>query len=185
MKNIILVISLIMLTVTVQAQRRLPGQQGLQATIGKVDGLSGKSIHAGASLSKFTKNKHRWSYGVEFLCKKSQYNAQYIPVEQFTGEAGYYRTFLSDGGKTFFLSLGISGMAGYEAVNKDKSLLNDGSAVMSKSGFLIGGALSFEMEAYIIDHIILVAGFRQRFLPTSNVNRFHNQLGIGIKFIIN
>jgi hypothetical protein len=173
------------MTLTAQAQRRLHGQQGLQMTIGKVDGFSKNSIHTGVALSRFTKNSHQWTFGAEYLRKKLPYEKQLVPVEQFTVEGGYYRTVLSDFTKTFFVSAGISGMAGYELVNRDKPLLHDGSTVVSKSKFLFGGAISFEIETYLSDGIVLLTGFRQRILPGSTVNKFHNQLSIGLKFIIN
>jgi len=185
MKRIFIIISVIMLTVPVQAQRRLPGQQGLQATIGKVDGFTKNSIHAGVALSRFTKNSHRWKFGAEYLCKKLEYRENLIPIGQFTAEGGYYRTALADRRKNFFFTAGISGLAGYELVNRDRPLLFDGSTILSESKFLFGGAFSFEIEAYTVDRIILLAGFRQRILPTSSINTFHNQLYLGIKFIIN
>ena len=185
MRNVIFTVILLMLTVSAQAQRRLHGQQGLQATIGKVDGLTKNSLHAGVALSQFTKNSHQWTFGVEYLHKKLPYIAQWVPIEQFTGEAGYYRTFLSDRSKTFFFTAGISGLAGYELVNRDKPLLYDGSTLISRSKFLFGGAFSFEIETHITDGIILLTGFRQRVLPSSSVNKFHCQLSAGIKFIIN
>ena len=185
MRSVIFSIIFLMLTVSVQAQRRLHGQQGLQATVGAVDGFKGKSIHVGAALSQFTKKGHQWRFGAEYLCKRHRYGTQMIPVEQFTGEGGYYLTFLSDGSKTFFFSVGLSGMAGYELVNRDKSLLYDGSIILSKNRFLFGGAVSFEIETYIVDRMVLLTGFRQRVLPASTVNRFHYQLSVGVKFIIN
>jgi len=185
MKSIFFVISVLMLTVSVQAQRRLPGQQGLQATIGKVDHFDKSSVHVGATLSQFTRNSHQWKFGTEYLRKNFCYRIQSIPVEQFTAEGGYYRTVLSDGSKTFFFTAGVSGMAGYELVNRDRSLLYDGSTLISKSKFLFGGAISFEAETYIFDQIVLLTGFRQRILPGSSVNAFRSQFYAGIKFIIN
>ena len=187
MKRVLFVISIFMLTITVsvQAQRRLPGQQGFQATVGKVDKFDKTSIHAGAKLSQFTKNSHQWTFGAEYLRKNFHYRLQSIPVEQFTAEGGYYRTVLSDGGKTFFFTAGISGMAGYELVNRDRNLLYDGSTLLSKSKFLFGGAISFEVETYVFDQFILLTGFRQRILPGSSVNTFRSQFYLGIKLIIN
>jgi len=49
---------LVTLTVTVQAQRRLHGQQGFQATVDKVDGFKTNSLQAGATFSQFTKTVH-------------------------------------------------------------------------------------------------------------------------------
>jgi hypothetical protein len=185
MKRIIFVIILVLLTVTAQAQRRLPGQRGLQVTSGTVNGFEKNTFHCGAALTQFTKNKNRWTFGAEYLLKKQRYREQVIPVEQFTGEGGFYYTFLTAGGKTFFFTAGASGMMGYESVNRNEFLLYDGSTLLSQSKFLIGGALSFEIETYIFDRVILLTGVRQRILPTSTVNRFNTQLGVGIKFIIN
>ena len=185
MRTIILVVSMLALTLSVQAQRRLHGQQGLQATIGKVDKFGKSGLHAGFALSRFTKNSHQWKFGAEYLRKKLEYRLQSVPVEQFTVEGGYYRTVLSDFSKTFFFSAGLSGMAGYELVNRNRSVLYDGSTLLSKSKFLMGGAFSFEIETYIVDQIILLMGFRGRILPTSSVNGFHSQFYAGIKFIIN
>jgi hypothetical protein len=185
MKNTILVILFIALATPLQAQRRLHGQQGLQATVGKADGLRNNSLNVGGAFSQFTKNGHQWKFGAEYLCKKIQYGAQSLPIEQFTADGGYYRTLLSDGGKNFFFTAGISAMAGYELVNRDVPLLYNGATIVSKSKFLFGGAISFEIETYIIDQIILLTGFRQRILPSSTVNSFRSQFYLGIKFIIN
>ena len=176
---------MLMLTVSAQAQRRLHGQQGLQATAGWVDGFTKNSLHTSAAWSQFTKNSHQWTFGAEYLRKKNRYREQLVPVEQFTGGAGYYRTLFSDFSKTFFFSAGLSGMVGYELVNRDKPLLYDGSTILSQSKFLFGGAFSLEIETHITDGIILLTGFRQRVLPGSSVNKFHNQLSLGVKFIIN
>ena len=185
MKHTILVIIFIMLAVSAQAQRRLHGQQGLQATIGKVDRFRNNSLQAGATFSQFTERSHQWKFGADYLRKKICYRVQPIPVEQITVDGGYYRTLLSDGSKTFYFSAGVSGMAGYELVNRDRSLLYDGSAILSKSKFLFGGAISFEVETYIFDQIILLTGFRERILPGSTINKFHSQFYAGVKFIIN
>ena len=184
-KSIVLIISFLLLTLSGQAQRRLPGQQSLQATIGTVNGLGNNTLHCGFAFSQFNKNQNRWTFGAEYLLKKLEYRIQTISIEQFTGEGGYFYTFLSDGSKTFFFTAGVSGMAGYEQVNRGKSILYDGSTLLSKSKFLFGGAFSFEVEAYVIDRVILLANFRQRILPASTVNRFNSQFGMGIKFIIN
>jgi len=185
MRYAIFLVFLLILSLSVQAQRRLHAQQGLQATIGKVDGWRKHTIHTGLVMSQFTKNGHQWKFGAEYLRKKYLYGEQFIPLEEITGEAGYYRTVLSDRSKTFFISAGLSGMAGYELVNRDNTLLDDGSTLVSQSKFIYGGAISFEIETYLTDGIILLTGFRQRILPSSTVNKFHNQLSIGVKFIIN
>ena len=92
--------------------------KGLQVTGGMADGVHWNSksdfaYYFGAAMSAYTKNGNRWVVGGEYLEKHYPYKDLQIPVSQFTGEGGYYMNFLSDRKKTFFLSLGLSALAGY------------------------------------------------------------------------
>ena len=127
------------------AQRYLPGMKGLQVTVGMADGVHWNdntdfAYHIGAAYSVYTKNANRWVIGGEYLHKKYDYKDMCIPVEQFTAEGGYYLKFLSDRRKTFFLSLGLSALAGYETSNRSEKLLPDGSTLLDKDCFVYGGA---------------------------------------------
>jgi hypothetical protein len=174
-----------------QAQRCLAGQYGLQFTAGTVNGvnLNAKSrdfaFHAGTAFSAYTKNGNRWIFAGEFLEKRFAYKDLSIPQTQFTLEGGYYIKFLSDGGKTVFFSLGVSALAGYETVNRNKKRLFDGATVRNKDGFLYGGALTLETEIYLTDRLVLLAEIRERALGGSSVGLFNAQLGLGLKLIIN
>ena len=172
------------------AQRYLPGMKSLQVTAGMADGVHWNSnsdfaYHIGAAYSVYTKNANRWVIGGEYLHKKYDYKDMRIPVEQFTAEGGYYLKFLSDRRKTFFLSLGLSALAGYEVSNKSEKLLPDGSTLLDKDCFIYGGALTLELEAYLTDRVALLLNVRERALFGSDIGKFHTQAGIGIKFIIN
>ena len=108
-----------------------------------------------------------------------------IPVQQFTTEGGYYLNFLSDRRKTFFLSAGLSALAGYETSNRSNKLLPDGSTLLNKDAFVYGGALTLELETYLTDRWVLLLNVRERALFGSSIGKFHTQVGIGMKFIIN
>jgi len=173
-----------------QAQRYLPGMKGIQATAGAVDGFKlsrqhGQAFVFGAAMATYTKNGNRWVFGAEYLQKNHRYEEMYIPVSQFTGEAGHYFKFLSDNSKTFFLSLGASLMGGYETINWGKEILPDGATLTGKDNFLYGGAVTLEAETYLTGRLVLLVGARQRYLPSSAVSDFHFQLSVGVKIIIN
>lgn len=173
-----------------RAQRYLPGMKGLQVTSGAVDGFKlskqdGQAFCFGAAMATYTGNGNRWVLGAEYLQKSHRYGDMYIPVSQFTGEAGHYFKFLSDTSKTFFLSLGVSLLGGYETVNWGKELLKDGTTLQNKDNFLYGGAITLESEIYLTDRLVLLVGVRERLLPSSSVGSFHFQLIAGVKFIIN
>ena len=157
------------------AQRYLPGMKALQVTAGMADGVHWNSdtdfaCHFGAAYSVYTKNANRWVIGGEYLHKKYDYKDMRIPVEQFTAEGGYYLKFLSDRRKTFFLSLGLSALAGYETSNRGDKLLP---------------ALTLELETYLTDRVVLLVNARERMLFGSDIGKFHTQVGMGLKFIIN
>ncbi len=113
------------------------------------------------------------------------YKELQLPVSQFTGEGGYYLNFLSDRKKIFFLSLGLSALAGYETSNWGDKLLPDGSTLTNKDGFVYGGALTLEQEGYITDRMVLLINARERCPFGSSVGKFHTQFGVGLKFMFN
>lgn len=191
MKQILLLLTLSLVLIgQAQAQRYLPGQKGVQVTGGFVDGFKlrnqdGQAFFGGIALSSYTKSGNRWVFGAEYLQKKHVYKNILIPVSQITAEGGYYYKFLSDPSKTVFFSVGASAMAGYETINWGKELLFDGATITTEDNFLYGGAVSFEIETYLTDKLVLLLNARERILLGSDINKFHTQVGVGIKFIIN
>jgi len=186
-KGIVLfIITLCFVVPELSAQRYLPGMSGLQVTTGGVNALTlNKGFHWGVALSTYTKNANRWVFGAEYLEKKYPYRDLIIPQSQFTVDGGYYYKFLSDSRKTFFMSIGASVMAGYETINWNEKLLPDGAKIKNSDAFLIGGALTLELEIYLNDRLVLLANIRERLLQGSTVGKLNTQFGIGIKFIIN
>lgn len=183
-------VSSLLFTRQAYGQRYLPGQKGIQITGGCVDGFKlknedGQAVFGGITLSTYTGNGNRWTFGAEYLQKKHGYKNMLIPVSQITTEGGYYLKFLSDPSKTLFFSVGASAMAGYETINWGKELLFDGATITSKDNFLYGGAASFEIETYLSDRLVLLVNVRERILFGSDISKFHTQIGMGVKIIIN
>jgi hypothetical protein len=173
------------------AQRYIPGQRGLQFTAGTVNGLNlnvaGRdfAFYTGVAMSGYTKRIDRWLVGMEYLEKRYVYEDWTIPQAQITLDAGYFLKFYSDWRKMFFLSLGASGMAGYESINWDNKLLPDGATINNSDTFVYGGALTLELETYLSDRFVLLVNVRERLLMGSSIGKFNTQTGLGIKFIIN
>ena len=192
MKKLICVIAVLCLCQTfnlAHAQRYLPGQKGIQLTGGMADGFKkpGKpesAYYFGAALATYTKNGNRWVVGAEFFNKEYEYKNVTVPVSQFTGEGGYYIKILSDRRKTFFLSFGLSALAGYETSNWGEKRLFDGSTLRDKDSFIYGGAITLEMETYLSDRVVLLLTGRERILWGTSTGHFHTQFGLGLKFII-
>jgi len=186
---IYVIVALLAITGQAHAQRCLPGQRGLQLIGGFVDGIyktnNPNGYYLGAAMATYTKGGNRWVFGAEYLNKEYKYKELYIPKSQFTAESGYYYNFLSDGSKTFFLSIGGSTLAGYETINWGEKRLYDGSTLRNKDTFLYGGAITLETETYLSDRIVFLINARERILWGSIVGKFHTKFGVGLKFIIN
>ena len=187
--TLFLILSLILIG-QAYAQRYLPGQKGIQFTGGLVDGFTlekkdGQAFFGGLALSTYTKSGNRWVFGAEYMQKSHEYKDILIPMSQITAEGGYYLKFLADPSKIFFFSIGVSAMAGYETVNWGKELLFDGATITTEDNFLYGGAVSFEIETFLSDRFALLINARERVLFGSEINKFHTEIGIGFKVIIN
>ena len=171
-----------------QAQRRLPAQVGIQINAGITDGCglikrNKAAYNAGFAFSRYTQNANKWLVGADYTEKRYCYKCRSVPVAQFTAEAGYYYTILSNRGKDVFFSAGLAGVAGYEVVNWGKKTFPDGATLQDKSGFIGGAALSVEIEAFISDRLAFLLHVKERTLFGSDVGIFHNQIGLGIKYI--
>lgn len=166
------------------AQRYLPGQKGIQITGGIVD-VRTDSYNAGMHYSVYTKSRNRWVIGAEFMNRNSRFENENIPVCQFTAETGYYINLFSDKRDIFFFSLGLSALGGYETINWNKKHLTSGAKIEDNDQFVAGGALSFEMEAYLNDRFALLLNIRERCLFGGDTDKFHNQISLGLKYIFN
>lgn len=194
MNRIILIISLafslsLLVTSHLQAQRCLPGMRGIELRAGTVDGFkqekNSEAFYWGTAISKYASGGNKWVFGAEYLQKNYNYKETAIPVSAFTAEGGYYYNFLSDGSKTVFTSLGLSALGGYETCNWDDDVLYDGSTLANEGAFVYGGAATLEIETYLSDRIVLILSARERMLLGSSVGKFHTQVGVAVKFIIN
>ena len=63
--------------------------------------------------------------------------------------------------------------------------LPDGSTLLDKDCFIYGGALTLELETYLTDRVALLLSARERALFGSDIGKFHTQVSVGLKFIIN
>ncbi len=173
------------------AQRNLPGMSAVEVRADMVNGFyTGNSRNCGYNLGIFYSvikgnNANTWSFGGEYLQTYKPYGEKgRIPVAQFTGEVGYNLHLLSDYSQTFHIYGGVSALGGYETVNWGKSVLSDGSTLHDGDNFIYGGALTLSADFYLSDKIALTANVKERFTFGSDVQIFHTQYGIGVKFII-
>ena len=186
MKRILLLMVLCLAVISqAQAQRYFPNLVGVQLKGGLVDGANKEDFSFGVAINTYTYSAHQWVFGAEYLQKKHDYKDVRIPIEQYTLDVGYYYTVFVLPSRNFYLLGGLSGMGGYERVNKGKKLLFDGASIENEDTFLYGGAVTAELETFLSDKFILTLTARERVLFGSTTGRFHFQLSAGVRFIIN
>ena len=122
--------------------------------------------------------------GGEYLEKRYGYKDIRIPVQQFTAEGGYYLNFLSDRRKTFFLSAGLSALAGYETSNMVNKMMIDGSTLPSKDRFVFGGALMLKVDTHLTDRTVLLLKVREGALFGSSIRKIQCKEGFGTQGVM-
>jgi len=143
-RNFLFIILLLALfTGQAEAQRRLPGMKAVRFTTEMTDGFYSRANRHDAgyafslAVSTCTGNGNQWMFGGEMLKRNIPYRSTHIPLSQYTGEGGYYHTFFSTPGKSFFLNLGASALLGYETVNEGDRLLDDGAVLQQCESFIL------------------------------------------------
>ncbi|WP_204350414.1 conjugal transfer protein TraO, partial [Klebsiella pneumoniae] len=69
---------------------------------------------------------------------------------------GYSFFLLGDARKNIALNLGITGVFGYETINKGEPMLNDGAKLLSDDNFIYGAGGRLTFETYLSDRFVLV-----------------------------
>lgn len=188
MKKIVMLFVLaVAFTTTMHAQRLLPGQRGLQLSLGLPISESklfdNGNFIAGVSLTINHKRTNHWFIGLEYSKKHFTYRNEQIPVETFVLEGGYMVNLFADAGKNLLLNTGITAVGGYEVINRSESLLYDGATLLDKDSFVYGGAYHLTLDLFVTDNLILFIKGKCNVLWNSDVEMFRPQIGAGIRVI--
>ena len=165
--------------------------KGLQVTAGMADGVhwnnnSDFAYHIGAAYSVYTKNANRWVIGGEYLHKKYDYKDMQNTSRTVHRRGRLLPEIPFGQAKDLFPVAGTCRHSpGMKQATEAKKLLPDGSTLLDKDCFIYGGALTLELEAYLTDRVALLLNARERALFGSDIGKFHTQVSLGLKFIIN
>ena len=184
MKKYIYTVMLIFMAITVtQAQRMLPKQKGLEISAGVLsDDKIGDDYYISAAMTVNGKNGNYQLWALEYTHQYHDYKALRIPQETYTAEGGYSFFLLGDVRKNITLNFGITGVVGYESINRGEAMLDDGAKILSEDNFVYGagGRLTFEM--YLSDRFVLVLQGRTKVLWGTDLEQFRPSAGVGLRF---
>lgn len=184
MKKYINIVMLVLTGITgAQAQRMLPQQKGLEANAGAFSADNpGRNYYLDIGMTVNGKKGNYQLWALEYTRHYYQYKDLRIPQETYTAEGGYSIFLLGDTRKNIAFNAAITGVFGYESINRSDSMLYDGAKILNGDHFIygVGGRLSF--ETYLSDRFVLLLQGRIKVLWGTDMEQFRPSAGMGLRF---
>jgi len=184
MKRFIL-FSVLLVTIftTTQAQRMIPKQKAVSINSGLLlsNDIQG-DWHLGIDLVHYFNRGNYWLWAVEYNRMQFAYRNYRIPSETYLAEAGHGFRLLGDKRKTLQLNAALTGIAGYESINRGNALLHDGAVIQNSSGFVYGAGGRLSLETFLTDHFVLMLQTKARMLWSTSLQQFRPSVGLGLRF---
>ncbi|MFH6961716.1 conjugal transfer protein TraO [Flavobacterium plurextorum] len=184
MKKYIYTVMLVLTSITMaQAQRMLPKQRGLEISTGVLsDDKIGNDYYISAAMTVNGKNGNYQLWALEYTHQYHDYKDLRIPQETYTAEGGYSFFLLGDVRKNITLNFGITGVIGYESINRGEAMLDDGAKILSEDNFIYGAGGRLTFETYLSDRFVLVLQGRTKVLWGTDLRQFRPSAGLGLRF---
>ena len=184
MKKYIYTVMLLVMGISfTQAQRMLPKQKGLEISTGVLSNEKiGNDYYISAAMTVNGKNGNYQLWALEYTHRFHNYKEMRIPQETYTAEGGYSFFLLSDARKNITLNLGITGVVGYETINRSEAMLYDGAEILSQDNFIYGGGGRLTFETYLSDRFVLVLQARIKYVWGTDLDQFRSSAGVGLRF---
>ena len=184
MKKYIYTVILILIGITTShAQRMLPKQKGLEVNVGALsDDKIGNDYYINIGMTVNGKNGTYQLWALEYTHQYHDYKDFRIPQETYTAEGGYSFFLLGDASKNITFNAAITGVAGYESINRGEAMLYDGARIVSDDNFIYGAGGRLTFERYLSDHFVLVLQGRTKVIWGTDLKQFRPSAGIGLRF---
>ncbi len=184
MKKHIYTAMLVLMSLTVtQGQRMLPKQKGLEVSAGILsDSKIGNDYYIGVAMTVNSKNGNYQLWALEYTHQYHDYKDLRIPQETFAAEGGYSFVLMGDAGKNISLNFGITGVVGYESINRGGAMLYDGAKIVSGNNFIYGAGGRLTFETYLSDRFMLLLQGRTKVFWGTDLEQFRHSAGAGLRF---
>ncbi len=182
-KYIYMVILMITGMTYAQAQRMLPGQKGMEINAGALSYKSpGSNYYINTAMIVNGRNGNYQLWALEYAYQQYDYKDRHIAHDTFTAEGGYGFFLLGDSRKNIMLNGVLTGVAGYETINRGKTTLYDGAKVLHEDSFIYGVSGRLRLETYLADRFVLLTQGRTKFLWGTTLDKFRPSAGFGLRF---
>ena len=183
MKKYIYTMMFALIGITVaQAQRMLPKQKGLEVNAGTLsDDHSSRNYYLNIGMTINGKNSNYQLWALEYTQQYDEYKDFRLPQETYTAEGGYSLFLLGDSCKNITLNAAITGVLGYEVINRGEALLYDGAKILTEDNFIYGAGGRLSFETYLSDHFVLILQARTKVLWGTDLEQFRPSAGLGLR----
>lgn len=165
------------------AQRLIPKQKGLEIDFGTFSQRDPyKNYYITMIKTVNTRHGRYQLWALEYAHEYADYRNLRIPLEVYTAFGGYSVPLLSDYSKSITLSGALTGILGYETVNRGTEMLDDGSKVLNESGFIYGFGGRLSLDTYLCDKVIVLVMGRSNMFWGTSLDQFRPSLGVGLRF---
>jgi hypothetical protein len=168
------------------AQIHQPGQRFIEAGGGLLETSQiRKAANAGywlkASLGKY--GKKEGVYGIGLLAQRKYYQPaeEPISVNQYLLEGTFAPKAFATVDRLFYLNPVVGVLIGYEGTRSGKAFSTD-SATVNPNKVLVGFTGGLQAEWNMTSKTAFILFARLNYLPSSAIEQFHFQYGIGIRF---
>lgn len=184
MKKYIYTVILVLMSITMtQAQRMLPKQKGLEVNVGILsDDKIGNDYFINIGMTVNGKNGNYQILALEYTKQYYDYKDFRISQETYTAEGGYSLFLLGDAFKNVTLNAAITGVAGYESINRGDDLLYDGAKILSEDNFIYGAGGRLTIETYLSDRLVIILQGKTKVLWGKDLEKFRPSAGVGLRF---
>lgn len=184
MKKYIYTMMFALIGITIaQAQRMLPKQKGLEVNVGTLsDDHPGRNYYLNIGMTVNGKNCNYQLWTLEYTYQYDEYKDLRLPKETYTAEGGYSFFLLGDSRKNFTLNAAITGVLGYESINRGEALLYDGAKILTEDNFIYGAGGRLSFETFLSDHFVLILQGRTKVLWGTDLEQFRPSAGVGLRF---
>lgn len=169
------------------AQRLMPGQQGLEASLNLLPTslkLDTNAYNIRLGYVRYAEEGNYWQYGIAYTRDFYTYKQEDLPIETYTAEGGYSLNVVGNSSRNISLNIGLSGVVGYERFNKGKHILKDGAIISSKDAMVYGGLARLRLERYMIDDAILFIQGQTQMLWGTSREQFRPHIGLGLRITL-
>jgi hypothetical protein len=181
-KYLLAVLFVVTSSTMIQAQRMLPKQKGLEINAGTLSRYdSDRNYYLSIGLTVNGRNGNYKLWALEYTHQYSTYKELRIPQETYSMEGGYSFYLFGDIRKNISLNTAITGLIGYETINRGNDILYDGAKILNEENFIYGAGGKLSLETYLSDHFVLLVQARAKVFCGTSVEQLRPSAGVGLR----